>query len=196
MHVAAVWVDAKRRFVLIFFLLLAGCVPVNPPASTTVPELPATIPTQTNTAVDGTTPTPFDTPTTETCAPGNQDAYVYLAARLQVITACLRVTGIVHDVSMARDGDAHIRVEPDAGYTPLLDMANMKYQKGYLVVEAICVGKVREQVALKVCSADPDPLIELPKAGDHIWMEGRYVLDVGHAGWAEIHPLYRWGMLN
>jgi len=28
--------------------------------------------------------------------------------------------------------------------------------------------------------------------GDRVWMEGRYVFDTDHGGWAELHPLYRW----
>jgi hypothetical protein len=28
--------------------------------------------------------------------------------------------------------------------------------------------------------------------GDKVWMEGRYVFDLDHSGWAELHPLYRW----
>jgi len=38
------------------------------------------------------------------------------------------------------------------------------------------------------------PLL-LPSVGMHVWMEGRYVLDLDHGGWAELHPLYRWGRL-
>jgi len=29
--------------------------------------------------------------------------------------------------------------------------------------------------------------------GAHVWMEGRYVADSEHGGWAELHPLHRWG---
>jgi hypothetical protein len=32
--------------------------------------------------------------------------------------------------------------------------------------------------------------------GAHVWMEGRYILDLNHASHAELHPLYRMGTLT
>ena len=39
------------------------------------------------------------------CAPTDQDRYVYNPARLQVVTACLQVTGTVAAIRMEADGD-------------------------------------------------------------------------------------------
>jgi hypothetical protein len=62
-----------------------------------------------------------------------------------------------------------------------------------MVVEPICVRSVSQTDAIEACAADPDPMTALPRVGDHVWMEGRYVLDLEHDSWAELHPLYRWG---
>jgi len=43
------------------------------------------------------------------------------------------------------------------------------------------------------CAVDADPLTQLPVIGQHVWLEGRYVLDSNHFYWAELHPPYRWG---
>jgi hypothetical protein len=43
-----------------------------------------------------------------------------------------------------------------------------------------------------LCSKDPDPLQSLPAAGEAVRLLGPEVLDVGHAGWVEIHPLLAW----
>ena len=49
--------------------------------------------------------------------------------------------------------------------------------------------------ALRLCASDPDPYSDpFPKVGDHIWVEGRYVLDLWHHSHAELHPLYRLGI--
>jgi len=58
----------------------------------------------------------------------------------------------------------------------------------------ICVGSVTQASAKAACAANPNPLRKLPKVGQHVWMEGRYVLDLEHDDWAELHPLYRWGV--
>ncbi len=65
---------------------------------------------------------------------------------------------------------------------------------GLLVVEPICVHSVSQADAVSSCAADRDPLTALPTVGRHVWLEGRSVLDRDHSDWAELHPLYRWGL--
>ncbi len=68
---------------------------------------------------------------------------------------------------------------------------------GYLQVEVVCQNIPPAIEAIRVCASDPDPFLgPFPHIGDHIWVEGRYVLDLGHSVWAELHPLYRWGLIN
>jgi len=127
------------------------------------------------------------------CTPTDQDRYVYHPARLEVGAACIRVTGLVAEVRTEADGDLHILLALDAAYAHLLTPANQGVERGDLVVEPICARAVTQPDAMEDCAADPDPLSVLPRQGDYVWMEGRYVFDLEHDGWAELHPLYRWG---
>ena len=127
------------------------------------------------------------------CAPTDQDAYVYRPARLQVLTACVRVTGTIVASTAEADGDVHINVRLDPPYEGLLVAANA-FEDGLLVVEPVCQFPPLQAEAIRVCASDPDPLAGgLPRVGDRVWLEGRHVLDLQHHGWAELHPLYRWG---
>ena len=123
------------------------------------------------------------------CSPGDQDAFVYSPDRLRVLLACQHVSGVVRSFDAATDGDRHYYVELDPEYRYLLTPDNLKG----LVVEPVCVGPTDAPKIAALCSHDPDPVVEMPPIGTHVWMEGRYVLDSNHGSWAELHPLYRWG---
>ena len=129
------------------------------------------------------------------CTPGDQDPYVYRPERLKILKPCLHVTGTVDDLQIEADGDVHYRVRLDPPYTGLLVDGN-KAQGGDLVVEPVCYALAYQADAMGVCSSDRNSLRSIPQAGDHVWMEGRYVLDIGHTTWAELHPLYRWGKVE
>src|SRR5712692_4120911 len=82
----------------------------------------------------------------------------------------------------------------DSEFTKLLTAANQGEELGDLVIEPVCVKSVTQFDAIAICASDPDPFGgPFPSVGQHIWMEGRYVLDTEHGSWAELHPLYRWG---
>ena len=130
------------------------------------------------------------------CAVTDQNQYVYHPDRLQVVQPCLRVSGVVDAVRDEADGDKHILLHLDPQYQHLLQPANQNEQ-GDLVVEPVCVGQVSQQDAVDICASDPDPYAApLPAVGDHVWMEGRYVYDLDHGSWAELHPLYRSGPVS
>lgn len=129
------------------------------------------------------------------CTPTDQDRYVYNPSRLEVGEACTHVSGTVQAVRREADGDLHILVALDSPYAFLLRPANQGVELGDLVVEPVCVRTVTQVDAVGVCASDPDPLAPpYPAVGQHVWMEGRYVFDLDHGGWAELHPLYRWGI--
>jgi len=137
------------------------------------------------------------TPTTPpaTCIPTDQDRYAYRPARLQVLAPCTRVPGVVEATSLEADGDVHINVRLDDPYVAVLNGGNL-FEGGDLVVEPVCQIPPPQADAIRICASDPDPLAgPLPRVGDHVWMEGRQVLDVQHHAWVELHPLYRWGVL-
>jgi hypothetical protein len=139
-----------------------------------------------------TTPKPTAKPVA--CKPTDQDRYVYKPSRLDVQAACIRVTGTVEAVRREADGDLHILLALDAAYTRLLTPANQGEELGDLVVEPVCVRRVTQTDAIQLCRSDSDPFSgPLPVIGETVWMEGRYVLDLQHGSWAELHPLYRWG---
>lgn len=140
-------------------------------------------------------PTAPATSTPAACKPTDQDRYVYHPYRLAVQAACIRVTGVIQAVRQEADGDFHILLALDPQYAYLLTPANQGVELGDLVVEPICVRSVTQTDAIAICASDPDPLPPpYPVVGGRVWMEGRYVFDLDHAGWAEVHPLYRWGI--
>ena len=175
----------------------------SPSVSGTTTGAPTAIPPAPPTAVVVTTvpatprPTSVRTPTSTAaaaCAPTDQDQYVYSPDRLVVEAGCIHVTGVVEAVRTEADGDFHILLALDPAYAHLLTPANQGEELGDLVVEPICVGAVSQTSAMAACASDPDPLRPpYPGVGDKIWMEGRFVFDLDHGGWAELHPLYRWG---
>ncbi len=132
------------------------------------------------------------------CTPTDQDPYVYRPARLQFLQTCVRAAGTVMDIAQAPgdDGDIDFQVRLDPSYQSLLTTGNQDLG-GNLQVEAVCQNIPPVIVAMRVCASDPDPFLgPFPHVGEHIWVEGRYVLDLGHSAWAELHPLYRWGAAN
>ncbi len=175
-------------------LLLAagGCadtvpssLPVAPAASSLSPSEPGATPS----------PTPTASPVAAqgACRPTDQDRFVYHPARLEVLAACVRVTGTVAFIRREADGDLHIGLALDAAYAHLVVAANQGAERGDLVIEPVCELRVTQADAIAICAADHDPLRGLPTLGEHVWMEGRYVADLDHGGWRELHPLYRWG---
>lgn len=129
------------------------------------------------------------------CFPTDQDQYVYNPNRLTVLQPCIRMTGTIAAIRMEADGDDHILIKPDPQYAGLVNAANSGLELGDLVVEPVCELTVTQADAQTTCAADKDPLRIVGIAvGLHVWFEGRYVTDGDHGGWAELHPVYRWGI--
>jgi hypothetical protein len=166
----------------------------SPSASTSPSEIPSESPSAVPSASSSPGATVGASPSATACLPTDQDADVYHPARLVVITACIRVTGTVYSMKTEADGDLHIRLTVDPPYANLVNTVNVSGQLGKLVIEPVCEKPVTQADAIATCKADKDPLVITGlKVGAHVWMEGRYVTDSQHGGWAELHPLYRWG---
>jgi hypothetical protein len=131
------------------------------------------------------------------CAPTDQDRYVYDPGRLQVVQACLRVTGTVDRVIVSTDGDSIILLRLDPPYQHLLTPGNFEGEDGGdLGIEAVCTIPPVEAIVIGLCAGDPDPAVgPYPPVGAHVWVEGRYIYDLHHESHAELHPLYRIGAL-
>jgi hypothetical protein len=174
----------------------AGCT-ATAPSSAASPSAPASASAVMPSVPASARPTVRRTakPPTAACRPTDQDRYVYHPARLAVLAACIRVTGTIAFVRDEADGDLHLGLALDAPYARLVVAANAGAERGDLVIEPVCELRVTQTDAITTCAADPDPLRGLPSLGEHVWMEGRYVADLQHGGWRELHPLYRWGVL-
>ena len=129
------------------------------------------------------------------CTPGDQDPYIYAPERLQVLRPCLHISGMVDSVDQEDDGDVHLRLYLDSPYQSLLADGN-KYEEGDLVIEPVCYSLPLQADAMRLCASNPDRIQAVPRVGDHVWMEGRYVIDLQHWAWSELHPLYRWGKID
>lgn len=131
------------------------------------------------------------------CAPTDQDQYVYDPGRLQVVQACMLVTGTVGNIIVSTDGDTIILLRLDPPFQHLLTPGNFEGEDGGdLGVEAVCTVPPLEAAVIGLCAGDPDPAVgPYPPVGAHVWVEGRYIYDLHHQNHAELHPLYRIGVL-
>ncbi|MFL6399205.1 MAG: hypothetical protein ACJ72J_06445, partial [Nitrososphaeraceae archaeon] len=77
--------------------------------------------------------------------------HVYNPQRLQVVSPCKSVLGIIESKRVEKDGDYHIRVKLDPPFSNLINSANIKNQFGDLVVEPICVNRVTQADAISAC---------------------------------------------
>jgi len=114
--------------------------------------------------------------------------HVYNPARLQVVEPCKTVTGIIESIRVENDGDFHITLKVDPQFAGMINSANVDGQFGDLVVEPICQNPVTQQDAISAC-ANFHQKINIPGIGTHVNVTGSYVLDEGHGGWAEVHPV-------
>ena len=111
------------------------------------------------------------------CREGNVLEDVYDPERLNVLSSCEEVIGIVEDSETAHDGDYKMYLEVENGYKNLLNDENDAKTDGLLVVEVI--------------PEDQDSsMVEMPKDGDRVRVVGAWVTDEGAGGWNEIHPAW------
>lgn len=178
----------KKFLMAATIALLVACGSPSPTPTTSPVASASTTPTVSTSP--GNSPSPI-------CEPTDQDQYIYHAYRLIVQQACIRVTGTIDFVRTEADGDFHIGLKLDPQYANLVNSCNSTCvngaEHGDLVIEPVCANPVSQSDAVATCAADTDPLTSIPSIGQHVWMEGRYVLDNDH-GWMELHPLYRWGV--
>ncbi len=130
------------------------------------------------------------------CEPTDQDLYVYSPSRLLTISPCVRVVGMIKgDENVENDGDFTFNVDLDPPYRMYLSPASITKKSGYIHVEIVCYDAQKATVTIAaLCAKNPNPLRSVPPVGQRVWLEGRMVLDAGHASWTELHPLYRWGL--
>ena len=119
---------------------------------------------------------------------GDPHAHVYSPDRLQLLAACVTVTGTVAVIRSEADGDLHLLLQLDPGEGKYLNAKNVSGEMGDLVLEPVCVHTPTQTDALPACVGYQNPL-PIPAVGSHISVTGPWVLDLDH-GWQEIHPVF------
>lgn len=102
---------------------------------------------------------------------------VYHHQRLKPLDTCRRAADEVMRVLKEDDGDLHLEIGLDRGYSRLINSVNRDKKHGWLVVEFM--------------PRDGGHLPK-PKRGEHLALLGAWVADVqrpGH-GWNELHPVW------
>ena len=113
--------------------------------------------------------------------------HIYHPKRLQIIENCKTVTGVLQLTRKERDGDLHMLVKLDPGFESLLNDQNITRQRGDLVIEPVCVGRVTQADAMDVCTNYASTIV-IPPIGTRVEITGSFVFDTEH-GWNEIHPV-------
>lgn len=118
-------------------------------------------------------------------------AHVYHPDRLQIVQACISVTGTIAFERKEPDGDYHIGLKLDPKYGDLVNDCNLTClngaEHGDLVLEPVCEVPVTQADAINACAGYHNSLV-IPSVGTHVSASGVYVKDLDH-GWMEIHPL-------
>ncbi len=113
--------------------------------------------------------------------------HVYNPTRLQQLTPCVSVTGVIDESSADPDGDQHFLLKLDPGQGKLVNKRNGKKKGGDLVLEIVCANPPSLKKVKSACTGYTNR-ISIPGVGAHVRATGTYVID-SHNGWAEIHPV-------
>ncbi len=123
------------------------------------------------------------------CRPGPPEAGVHNPDRLQVLNPCAHAAGTVVDVAHEDDGDYHVWFTPDPAYAYLMNSENHFQAKpamlGEITPDCPPTSHPADAHAAAKC---PRSSLPVPVIGEHISMDGPWVLDTDH-GWREIHPV-------
>ena len=137
--------------------------------------------------VNGSPATTASLPAASGATCGDPHAHVYSPDRLQLLAACVTVTGTVDVIRTESDGDLHVLLRLDAGQEKYINTKNASAENGDLVLEPVCVNTPSQVDAVSACAGYKNPL-PIPAVGTHVSVTGAWVLDLDH-GWMEIHPV-------
>jgi len=123
------------------------------------------------------------------CRSGPPEAGVHNPDRLQVLDPCKHAEGVVVDVAHEDDGDYHVWFTADVGYEYLLNSDNHFQAKPAMLAEITpgCPASTNPPDAQSAARC-PKSNLPIPKLGDHVALDGPWVLDTDH-GWREVHPV-------
>jgi len=124
------------------------------------------------------------------CRLGLPEAGVQRPDRLQVLDPCKHAEGTVVDVAREDDGDFHVWFKPDTGYESLLNAQNhFQAQPAMLAEITPDCDLATNPPDARSAARCPKSSLPIPSLGDHIAIDGPWVLDTDH-GWREIHPVH------
>jgi hypothetical protein len=123
------------------------------------------------------------------CKTGSPEAGVHNPDRLQVLDRCKHAEGTVVDVAHEGDGDYHIWFKVDPGFEYLLNSENHFQAQRAMLAEITpdCPATTNPPDAESAARC-PKTNLPIPNLGDHIAIDGPWVLDTDHS-WREIHPV-------
>jgi hypothetical protein len=106
------------------------------------------------------------------------------------------LTGLVLFTHRNGDGDWHVNVLVDPPFRNLLVPANYKNTCS----SGSCGPGSYGGLPVMICEIVPTSRwapspTAIPAIGQRIWIAGTYILDIGHLGWAELHPVYSWHLI-
>lgn len=114
-------------------------------------------------------------PSGRSCADTSGLRHVYDPSRLHVVAECQTIVFQVVAWRLEHDGDVHVNgIVQGSGASTWINRANIVRQHGLTVVEFV--------------PGDPQPA-EF-REGETLRLVVTKVLDVGHAGWVEGHPVF------
>ncbi len=122
------------------------------------------------------------------------EKHVFNPHRFKILNECITVKGIVKWLVPGADGDMHIALKPDSGYTFRLNAANLLIWDSCLVCEIVCQHEPNPAAGVgDICKGYLNN-IQVPPPGAHILVTGKFVEDDGEGifgryGWNEIHPV-------
>lgn len=132
---------------------------------------------------------PSPSTVTSGCRSGPPEAGVHNPDRLTVLDRCKHAEGVAVDAVHEDDGDYHVWFRPDPGYEYLLNLENHFRARPAMLAEITpnCPATTNPPDAQSAARC-PKSTLAIPKLGDHIAIDGPWVLDTDH-GWREIHPV-------
>ena len=109
--------------------------------------------------------------------------------RLQDLDPCKHAAGVVVDVAYEDDGDYHVWFTVDQGFENLLNSEDHFQARAAMLAEITpdCPASTNPPDARSAAGC-PKSKLQIPVIGDHIAIDGPWVLDTDH-GWREIHPV-------
>lgn len=120
--------------------------------------------------------------------------HVFSPSRLTMVEPCVTVKGVVKFLLPGRDGDMHIALKPDSGYSRLINASNIAVWDSCLVCEIVCQHAPDSTAGVgDICKGYVNH-VQVPRAGSHIAVTGTLAEDdgegiLGKYGWMEIHPV-------